>query len=186
MHVSVANQDGWITIDAVFVQSNYFAFVLGVVQQEMLIVVDAVVRKGEGEDVARARREGIRRADIEVFAARELAQREFGAVVGKLGGFGERPGFAVIRALAGPQIVGAAAHEHPDGTVLLLYEVGFAQTDGCVVDDTGSGGAVSVFRDGLVRVAGIAAGNIFPAGHAGGVIGVGKLGAAGTQETSGE
>ena len=102
MHVSVANQDGWITIDAVFVQSNYFAFVLGVVQQEMLIVVDAVVRKGEGEDVACARREGIRCADIEVFAAGELAQRELGAVVGELGGLGERPGFAVVRALAGP------------------------------------------------------------------------------------
>ena len=102
MHVSVADQDGRITVDAVFVQPNNFAFVLGIIQQEMLIVVDTVIRKGEGKDVARARREGIRCADIEVFAAGELAQRELGAVVGELGGLGERPGFAVVRALAGP------------------------------------------------------------------------------------
>ena len=102
MHVSIADQDRRITVDAVFVQTDHLAFVLGIIQQKMLIVVDAVIRKGEGEDVARARREGIRRANIEVFAAGELAQREFGAVIGELGGLGERPGFAVVRALCWP------------------------------------------------------------------------------------
>lgn len=186
MHVSVADQDRRITVDAVFVQTDHLAFVLGIIQQKMLIVVDAVIRKGEGEDVARARREGIRRADIEVFAAGELAQCEFGAVIGELGGLGERPGFAVVRALAGPQIVGTAAHEHPDGAVLLLYKVSFAQANSCVVDDTGRSSAVPVFRNGLIRIAGIAAGDIFPTAHAGGVVCVGEFGAAGAEKAAGE
>ena len=37
MHVSVADQDRRITVDAVFVQTDHLAFVLGIIQQKMLI-----------------------------------------------------------------------------------------------------------------------------------------------------
>ena len=45
MHITVSNKDGGISVDPVFIQADVFSFVLGIIQQKVLVIVQPILRK---------------------------------------------------------------------------------------------------------------------------------------------